>query len=71
MAGKVHATKTVVSRVSGVILVWLGLACGAGPRDAGLERFEFRERHMGAEARIVLYAARTGRFLTHAETIQV
>jgi FAD:protein FMN transferase len=34
----------------------VGLGCGGAP----LERFEYRERHMGSEARIVLYAARAG-----------
>lgn len=43
----------VVRRLNGVMLMALGVACGG----ARLQRFEFRERHMGTEVRIVLYAS--------------
>ncbi|MBI2402737.1 MAG: FAD:protein FMN transferase [Gemmatimonadetes bacterium] len=48
--------KSVVKHLGGVMLMALGLACGG----ARLQRFEFRERHMGTEARIVLHAPTAG-----------
>jgi thiamine biosynthesis lipoprotein len=43
----------MIRGVAGIVVSVLSLACGAEPR---LERFEYREVHMGTEARIVLYA---------------
>lgn len=52
-ANEAHAMNNVVRRLSGVMLMALGVACGG----ARLQRFEFRERHMGTEVRVVLHAS--------------